>query len=117
MNFRSPDADRLDAFGTRIRRARRAKDWSLDHLASKLGVSKVSVWAWETGKTRPRIHLLPPLSEALDVPLGTLLKGSSEATGSDLRTVIADCQSRIGDLAGVQPEHVEIKINFVSRDS
>lgn len=117
MNNISPDYGRPDTFGRRIRRARRAKEWSLEHLASKLGVTKVSVWGWEAGRTRPRSHLLEPLSEALEVPLETLLMGSMEAAGSDLRAVIADCQSRIGAFVGVQPEHVEIKITFVGRDS
>lgn len=50
--------------GTEIERLRLAKGWTRADLAEKAGVSRPSVWGWETGKTRPRQDALRRLSRA-----------------------------------------------------
>lgn len=111
MNMHGPIGEAVETLGTRIRRARRAKEWPLDHLAAMLGVSKVSVWNWEADRSRPRVALLEPLSEALGVPVQVLLRGEESPQGG-VAAIIADCQNRIGGAVGVRPEDVEIKITF-----
>lgn len=111
MNMHASVGEAVDTLGQRIRRARRAKEWPLDRLAAMLGVSKVSVWNWEADRSRPRVALLKPLSEALEVPVEVLLRGEEPPQGT-VTALIADCQCRIGSAVGVRPEDVEIKITF-----
>lgn len=100
-------------FGRRLRQARLAKFLSLDQLAKRLGVSKVAVWSWEKGKTRPRRHLHGPLSVALGIGEESLALATS---GPKLSDVVAGCQEVISAHAGVKPESVEIKIHFGGGD-
>ncbi len=51
--------------GSEIKRLRIAKGWTRADLAEKAGVSRPSVWGWETGKTKPRQEALRRLSDAL----------------------------------------------------
>lgn len=98
-----------ETLGTRIRRARREKDWSLDRLARELGISKVSVWGWEAGKARPRMTTLEKLSEVLEIPLEVLVRGDGEPA---VAALLSDCQNRIASAVGVPPDMVEIKITY-----
>ena len=43
--------------GNLIRKARKAKRWSLETLGDKLSVSRQLVWQWENGKSDPRTHI------------------------------------------------------------
>jgi transcriptional regulator with XRE-family HTH domain len=41
-----------------IRELRLAKGWTIETLASILKVSRVTVWRWETGQSKPHpVHL------------------------------------------------------------
>lgn len=100
-----------DTLGTRIRRGRLLRFWSLDQLASRLGVSKVTIWNWESGRTRPQSRRLEQLSAVLDLSVNELLNGS-ETERSDWSAMVIDCQSRIAAAAGVPMEHVEITVRF-----
>jgi transcriptional regulator with XRE-family HTH domain len=99
-----------DTLGRRIRRARKARNWSLDDLGSRLGISKVSVWGWEHDRTRPKLEMLERLSAVLDTPVSTLLSG--EATSEATAGLVEDCQDRIARALGLAPEAIEIKITF-----
>ena len=99
--------------GDRIRRARHERNLSLESLAEKLGVSKVSVWSWEMNRSRPRLALLSSLSDALGMSPEALLKGDSALLDKgDIAALVADCQRRIGLAVGTSPEQVGIVISF-----
>lgn len=100
-----------DSLGNRIRRARLAKFMSLELLADKLGVSKVTIWNWENNRTIPRYPRYEELSAALGVSLEFLVAGG-ESPGQNVSDLIFKCQCQIADAVGVQPHHVEIKVTF-----
>ena len=54
----------LQAFGARIRQLRRASDLTMLELGKIVGVSKPTVWKWESGKARPREGALDALAQA-----------------------------------------------------
>jgi transcriptional regulator with XRE-family HTH domain len=64
-----------EAIGRRVRAQRVAQGWSLGDLARASGLSKTIVSKIEGGAGNPSVETLWRLSQALAVPLGTLLEG------------------------------------------
>lgn len=56
----------------RFAQVRAAKGLTLDDVAESLGISKVSVWAWEHGKAKPLPERMPDIAKALGVDAGLL---------------------------------------------
>ena len=100
-----------DTLGQRLSRARTSNQWTLDFVARKIGVSKVSVWGWEKDRSRPRLESLESLSVLFAMPLETLVSGGTVHSGG-VPALIADCQTRIASAVGVHPEQVEIRVSF-----
>ena len=57
-----------EPFGVKLNRLRRERGLTLAQVASALGVSKPTVWAWEKGKARPLPDRVPAMAEFLGVP-------------------------------------------------
>ncbi len=64
--------------GERIANAREARGLSHKQLAYQMGVKKVTLEHWESGKTAPRANRLNQLAGVLNVPLLWLLGGSDQ---------------------------------------
>lgn len=63
-----------ETLGGRIAAFRKAKGWTQEQLADRVGVSAPAVSKWETGSSCPDIALLCPLARALDTNVDTLLQ-------------------------------------------
>lgn len=112
MKLGGPTETQLSGtLGQRIRQARKNRLWTLDKLATELGISKVSVWAWEQDRSKPRLHLLERLSELLEIPPRWLLS-VEHAPSKAVLEVVAECQARIANTLNLPLEAVEIKITF-----
>jgi len=73
-------------FGSRLATARKAKGFSQEELAELLGVSRQTIYKWETGITYPDIDKLCDISRRLEVTTVYLLDGDesvSESAQSD----------------------------------
>lgn len=106
----SIEGEREYSLGQAIKQARVARGWTLEKLATEVGVSKVTVWTWENERCRPRHATLQRLGAALDVPAETLAAGGAlEPSFADL---IAECRVRIARAAGVNDWDVEIRVTF-----
>ncbi len=57
----------------RLRTLREAQGLSLAALSRRAGISKPSIWAWETGKTVPRARSIDALARALGVDVTEIL--------------------------------------------
>lgn len=64
--------------GERIRKERTARGMSLDQLAKRVGVSKMTLHRVETGKTSPSIALLGDIADALEKSLTRLIEDEQE---------------------------------------
>ena len=104
----------LPTVGRRIRNARKAKGWTLDQLAQTLKVSRVSVWSWENGKTRPRPSRVADVAAVLDLPVSQLVDDHliTQQPAAHPSDLVLECQIRIAEGLGVQPQDVEIKVSF-----
>lgn len=68
----------MSAFPERLRAARLELDITQEELGFRVGVSKASVSAWETGRESPSFRLLPALRDALGRSLDSLICGGTD---------------------------------------
>lgn len=71
--------------GSRVRKIRKDKGWSLDKLAAKSNSSKTYIWEIEHSKPshRPSAKLVYDLSVALDTTMEWLVNGSNIQNEAD----------------------------------
>jgi transcriptional regulator with XRE-family HTH domain len=53
----------LNVFGENVRVGRRALGWTQTRLAEELGISRMSVMCWETGRKPPKLDRLLVLAD------------------------------------------------------
>ncbi|WP_216843010.1 helix-turn-helix domain-containing protein [Granulicella sp. S190] len=61
------------AFGSKLRRLRRSQEVSQGELASRVGLSRVTIATIEGGKQNTQLHHIFLFAKALDVPPETLM--------------------------------------------
>lgn len=71
--------------GVRVKQERKARDWTLDTLAVRAGVSRRMVVSVEQGTVNPSVGTLLRLSDALGVGLPALVEPPVSATASVTR--------------------------------
>lgn len=124
-----PRALPQESFGERLRRLRAASKFSMVELAKQAGVTKPTLWKWETNKARPREGALRRLATVFDMSPSELLYGpapdatavpsasvpdADDAAGSPqkLAQVIARSREQIARVAGTPVGKVSIDIDF-----
>ncbi|WP_309131234.1 XRE family transcriptional regulator [Brevibacterium sp.] len=75
--------DMLDQMGPRLRAARKSRDWTLDYLAGRAGMSVSTLSRLESGKRQASLELLVPLTRELGIRIDDLL--STEAPDPRVR--------------------------------
>lgn len=68
-----------EELGQRLQQLRKAKGFSQEELADRVGVSRQAVSKWEGGQTAPDLERLLALSKQLDVTTDYLLTGQHPA--------------------------------------
>ncbi|GGB98967.1 hypothetical protein GCM10011494_16790 [Novosphingobium endophyticum] len=109
-----------ETLGERIRRLRRKRGYSMVHLASRIGVSRPTLWKWEKGSVFPRQDMVQVVARVLGVPERELIYGSQHPNGRREQPRVAPLQkpdgmiavkkAEIADLIGVDPSQVRILI-------
>jgi transcriptional regulator with XRE-family HTH domain len=97
--------------GARIRAARKAKGLTLAALGKAVGVNKVSAWAWEAGKAKPRLDKVQLIATALGVTPEALLRNPVQGS-ADLADLIADCRTKIAEAAGLDVARVQVVLVY-----
>jgi transcriptional regulator with XRE-family HTH domain len=95
--------------GRRIAAARHARGLTLGQVASTLGVSRPTVWAWEQDRARPAPPRLGPLAACLGIEERAL---AGTEPDSQVTQVVEDARVRIASAAGVLPDRVRILIEL-----
>jgi len=98
-----------ESFGYRLQRLRRQSGLTLSGVASRLGVSKPTVWAWEQDKSRPLDSRIEALADVLGVPVSELMPGLDTP---GLRGVLARSRVEIANAVGVNLDQVRIMIEL-----
>jgi len=67
-------------FGQRLVKLRKARGWSRNKLAARLGISRQRLTNWEQGSSSPTLEMLLALKRVLGIPLDELVSGEKEQT-------------------------------------
>lgn len=92
-----------------LRELRRERGMTLGQLATRLGVSKPTVWAWEQGKSRPVPERIDAIAAALDVAPEVLLP---ERAVQGLPALLARCREQIAEAVGADPDSIRISVDL-----
>lgn len=98
-----------ESFGVRLHRLRTEKNLTLSQIATQLGVSKPTVWAWEQGKARPVDSRIEALAATLGVPASELVPGRDSPA---LREMLSRAREQISSAFGISPDKVRIMIDL-----
>jgi transcriptional regulator with XRE-family HTH domain len=105
-----------ETLGERLRCIRIARKMTLAQLAEELGVSRPTIWSWESGRTVPRKNNLQALLETMNASENELILDSKETDQHDakppLEQQVAACRLHIARAAGVEPDAVEIIVRL-----
>lgn len=96
-----------EPLGIKLNRLRRERSMTLAQVASALGVSKPTVWAWEKGKARPVPDRIPDIATVLGVTAQEL---GEAAPAGESAALVEECRIRIAGAYGTEPERVRIMI-------
>jgi len=104
-----PGAIGGESLGERLHRLRKLRGLTQGELASRLGVSKPTVWAWEQGRARPIEERLDAIAEALGVEPAEL---RPSRTVPGLTDLISRCRDQIAAAVETTPDKVRIMIEL-----
>ena len=93
------------ALGERISAFREDKGFSREGLARKLGVSRQTVWYWETGRRMPRQKALAKLAA-----LGFRESRFGHEWTKDAVMILREAKKRLTEDLGIGPEAIHILI-------
>lgn len=110
VRVQPPVTGTREGLGLRLNRLRREAGLTLAEVATRLGVSKPTVWAWEKGKARPLPERIEAIADALGVPPGELAETNSAS--ADIGILIEDCRKRIAEACSTTPDSVRIMIEL-----
>jgi len=94
----------------RLTALRQSRGWSVERMANRLGVSRQSVWYWESGQRQPKPSMLARIAKQFGVSERELLQSParSEPASADLE----HWKAHIADQFGVAPEKVRIFVEL-----
>ena len=99
------------SFGAVLARLRKERGLTLSRIASELGVSKPTVWAWEQGKARPIDSRMDALARVLGVARSELTPHHAAPLLGDslgLGELLARSRQQIAVALGTSPDRVKI---------
>lgn len=116
-----PSARELEPIGPRIKRLRTEAGLSMVALAREIGVSKPTLWKWETGKMLPSQQHFRALCIALSVPevelaygapagMAVRFDGINDDSNSSLADAIAQGRKSIAEATGVDERLIMIYV-------
>ena len=98
MNEKGGGAMDYYAIGQRIRKFRKAHDWSQEELAEKVEISTTHMSHIETGNTKLSLPVFVDIAGALEVRTDDLLENPATATTStsldEIATVLERCSAQ-----------------------
>jgi transcriptional regulator with XRE-family HTH domain len=116
------DEETATKFGMAIRQWRREHGLTAAQFAQRFGVSRPTVWAWETGKNLPRQSMLARLSRemglaAQDVEVSPPLPSpavapQAEAGDTALARTVFEAKERVAAAAGTSVDKVMLIVEF-----
>lgn len=97
------------SFGSRFQRLRQEAGMNQAQIATRLGVSKPTVWAWEHDRARPIGARLDDLAQVLGVTRADLMSATRAPGGEE---IVARSRDEIAEAFGIPPEKVRIWVEL-----
>lgn len=94
----------------RLAALRQSRGWTMEELAERLGVSRQSVWYWETGKRQPKKAMLASIAKQFGVVIDELLHDGAVADSPS--GALDHWKREIGQRFGVAPDKVRILVEL-----
>jgi len=107
-----PDETPAGDFGERLSALRVGKDWTLETLAERLGVSRQAIWYWETGQRLPRAEHFRKISDLFAVSEAALLAQQPRPSHGAPESLIGDLKREVARLHGVSEGAVKILVEL-----
>lgn len=113
-----------EALSDRLRRLRRERGMTRTALSDRTGISKTTLWAWETGKTMPRHTNILVLAKVFGLTDQQLLMGENNApapqrqearpenSARTLSSLVDQAKDAIARAAGTDRSKIHIRIDF-----
>jgi len=113
-----------ETLSDRLRRLRRERGMTRTALSDRTGISKTTIWAWETGKTMPRHTNILVLAKVFGLTDQQLLMGVDRAPAPQrpeaqpensvrtLSSLVDQAKDAIARAAGTDRSKVHIRIDF-----
>lgn len=79
-----------ETLGERLKRLRRERGFSMVHFASRVGVSKPTLWKWEKGTVLPRQEMIGVIARVLGISDKELVYGSKRQISQSPRVIAND---------------------------
>lgn len=118
--FSGGDGNSEETVGQRIKRLRRERGLNMAYLASRVGVSKPTLWKWEKDTSCPRQEMVSALACVLGVSEMQILYGSKKqicereqvslVVSAAAEELIASSKNNIAAIIGVDPSRVRVLI-------
>jgi len=102
----------VDTLGSRLSRARDAKNSSLDQVAGLVGVEAKTLQAWERDQTTPRANRLSMLAGALGISQSWLLFG--RGTSPQEKSTSANVETMKQQLTQLKSQQQQINAEIKS---
>jgi len=105
----------MENIGEKIRNERKAKEMSLTELASRLGISSMTLQRIETGKTSPSVAVLSQISHQLMRPIDFFIKEDKAKVlhiGKDQHPIIESSGMKLTVIAPQNLMDEDILINL-----
>lgn len=109
-----------ETLGNRLKRLRRERGFSMVHFASRVGVSKPTLWKWEKGTVFPRQDMIGVIARALGVsekeliygngPQGEQRAGASAPVMGTVQDAIVAKKAELAQIMGVTPDRIRILV-------
>ncbi len=99
------------SLGQRIRTFRRDHRLSASSLADQLGVSRPTLWSWETDRSVPRARNLVRLEGILGMDLGSPRAASRDQAGRGLDETIQVHKTALAKAIGLDVHNIKIEIS------
>jgi transcriptional regulator with XRE-family HTH domain len=110
--LRDHDQEAPAEFGERLSALRTARDWTLETLADRLGVSRQAVWYWETGQRLPRAEHFQQIAKLFAVQESDLLAEPPSAEARSYSSLISQLKRKVARQNGVAEASIRIIIEF-----
>jgi transcriptional regulator with XRE-family HTH domain len=113
-----------ESLGSLLRTLRHRSELTLDQVASEIGVSKPTVWAWEKGRANPARSKWQAIAEVLGVTVNVLASAAKAERAAktagllpareakDRTTLLAAARQTIASAYGVTPSAVRITVEI-----